>query len=106
MWLKTSDTGKLLHNQELQRYLKESQSRAVELIEGTEESCNHSKTWKTLATRLGQDRSRMRFPRLVACEDDVEMAHMEDREGRLSEGARHPACPNFQLQVIVNDTRV
>ena len=52
MWLKTSDTVKLLHNQELQRYLKEPRSRAVELIEGTEESCNHSKTWKTLATRL------------------------------------------------------
>ena len=48
----------------------------------------------------------MRFPRLVEFEDDVEMAHMEDREGRLSEGARHPACPNFQLQVIVNDMRV
>ena len=54
----------------------------------------------------GLDRSRMRFPRLVAFEDDVETAHMEDREGRLSEGARHPACPNFQLQVIVNDMRV
>ena len=72
-------------------HLKEPRSRAVEPTEGTEESCNHSKTWKTLATRLGQD---------------VEMAHMEDREGRLSEGARHPACPNFQLQVIVNDMRV
>ena len=54
----------------------------------------------------GLDRSRMRFPRLVALEDDVERVHMEDREGRLSEGAHHPACLNFQLQVIVNDMRV
>ena len=48
----------------------------------------------------------MRFSRLVAFEDDVETSHMEDREGRLREGARHPACLNFQLQVIVNDMRV
>ena len=54
----------------------------------------------------GLDRSRMRFPRLVALEDDVERVHMEDREGRLSEGAHHPAYLNFQLQVIVNDMRV
>ena len=57
MRLKTSDPGKLLHNQELQRHLKEPWSRAVEPTEGTEESCNHSKTWKTLATRLGQERT-------------------------------------------------
>ena len=38
--------------------------------------------------------------------DDAETAHMEDREGRLREGACHPACLNFQLQVIVNDLRV
>ena len=55
---------------------------------------------------VGLDRSRMRFPRLVALEDDVERVHMEDKEGRLSEGAHHPACLNFQLQVIVNDMRV
>ena len=54
----------------------------------------------------GLHRSRIRFPRLVVFDDDVEMAHMVDREGTLSEGARHPACLNFQLLVIVNDMRV
>ena len=28
----------------------------------------------------------MRFPRLVAFKDDAETVHMEDMEGRLSEG--------------------
>ena len=48
----------------------------------------------------------MSFARLVAFGDDAETTHMEDREGRLGEGAHHPACLNFQLQVVVDDLRV
>ena len=57
MHLKTSDPGRLLHNQEPQRHLKKPRSQELEPTGGTEESCNHSKTWKTLATRLGQERT-------------------------------------------------
>ena len=51
----------------------------------------------TVAHRARQVQDNTLFPRLVAFEDDAERTHMEDREGRLGEGARHPACLNFQL---------
>ena len=57
MHLKTSDPGRLLRNQEPQRHLKKPQSRGVEPTGGTEGSWNHSKTGKTLAIRLGQERT-------------------------------------------------
>ena len=57
MRLKTRDPGKLLRNQEPQRYLKKPWSRPLESTEGTEESCNHSKTGKPLASWLGQERT-------------------------------------------------
>ena len=60
----------------------------------------------TVARRARQVQDKTLFPRLVAFGDDAETTHMEDREERLGEGARHPACLNFRLQVIVDDLRV
>ena len=57
MQQKTSDPGRLLRNQEPQRHLKKPRSRKVESTGGTEGSCNYSKTRKTLATMLGQERT-------------------------------------------------
>ena len=59
-----------------------------------------------IASRARKVQDKTPFPRLVAFGDDPETAHVEDREGRLREGARHPACLNFGLQVIVNYLRV
>ena len=67
--------------------------------------CNNSvvDTW---ARRARQVQDKTPFPRLVAFGDDAETTHMENREERLGEGARPPACLNFRLQVIVDDLRV
>ena len=51
----------------------------------------------TVARRARQVQDKTPFLRLVAFGDDAETTHMEDREGRLGEGARQPACLNFQL---------
>ena len=50
-----------------------------------------------VACRARQVQDKTPFPRLVAFGDDAERTHMEDREGRLGEGTRQPACLNFQL---------
>ena len=60
----------------------------------------------TVASRARQVQDRTPFHRLVAFGEDAETNHREDREGRLGEEARHPACLNVQLQVIVDDLRV
>ena len=59
-----------------------------------------------MVSRARQVQDKTPFPKWVALGDDAETAHMEDREGRLREGARHPASLNFQLKVIVDDLRV
>ena len=66
----------------------------------------HNSVVDTVACRARQVQDKTPSPRLGAFRDDAETTHMEDREGRLGEGARHPACLNFRLQVTVDDLRV
>ena len=66
----------------------------------------HNSVVDTVACSARQVQDKTPFPRLGAFRDDAETTHMEDREGRLGEGARHPACLNFRLQVTVDDLRV
>ena len=60
----------------------------------------------TVASRARQVKDELPFSRFVAFGNDAETAHMKNREGRLREGASHPARLDFGLQIIVNDLRV